>query len=265
MAITKHIEKRFLFQKQLTAEEAEHHDKDYEKFKLEDLSNIKKIPNPGEFEALLLTDQNVLLKAFPVKDDNGKHRFIPEPDPILIYFHTAYMNYRQIAEKRKEIFTILSDSKISESLINQLYDFFSLTNTFIIMSFTAVEAFINKSIPETFIYKKTDKRKTELYTKEQIERYLSFNEKRDVLDEVAGKSFAKAHPSINRFLDNLKDFRDSIVHTKAATDGYTKYDYLYKKALNYRYKETLNAVADFCNYYCDNNDYLKNCSCDQTW
>ncbi len=260
----KHIEKRFLFEKKLTAEELKVFENQSDTFLVEDFSSIKKMPK--DKVGYLVTEANEVIQAFPFKDGQGNLIFIPEPDPVLIYFHTAYLNYRLIHDKKKEIFKILSNVKMTEPVINQLYEYYGLTSSFIILLFTAVEAFINRSIPYNFIYSKPDKRKTETYTKEQIERYLPFNEKRvDILPIVAKKDFAKAHPNINIHIDNLKDFRDGVVHTKTSNDGHTPYDYLYKRAFKFEYEKTLNAVASFMNFYSSNPDYIKECPCSNNW
>lgn len=248
----------------MTKDELTNFESQYETFKIEDFASIKKIPK--DHIGYLVTDANEVIQAFPFKDGQGKVLFIPEPDPILIYFHTAYINYRLINDKRKEIFNILGNGKMTEPVITQLYEYFGFTSSFIILLFTAIEAYINRSIPHNFIYSKPDKRKTETYTKEQIERYLPFNEKRnDIVTLVTGKDFAKAHPQINIYIDNLKDFRDSIVHTKASNDGHTPYDYLYKRALKFEYEKALNSIAAFMNFYHPTPGYIKECPCSNNW
>ena len=67
------------------------------------------------------------------------------------------------------------DSLFEESL--KFYDLIEYAYQSIIFSFTALEAFINICIPESFIWRKTTKKNTEIYTKDQIERYFSWKEK----------------------------------------------------------------------------------------
>lgn len=264
MDIKKHIEKRFLFEKKLSTDELTTFQEKYDAFKLEDIPLLKKVPK--DKKGYLITETNELLQAFPFKNEQGNIVFIPEPDPILIYFHTAYMNYRLIADKRKEILKILGNGKMTEPIITQLYDYFGFTSSFVILLFTAMEAFINRAIPYNFIYEKPDTRRTELYNKEQIEKYLPFNEKRnEILLRVTGKNFAKGHPTISRHIDNLKEFRDAIVHTKASNDGHTPYDYLYKRALNFDYKKALDSVGEFMNFYHEKGEYIKECPCTKNW
>jgi hypothetical protein len=57
---------------------------------------------------------------------------------------------------------------------------------------------------------------------------------------------------------NLKEFRDQIIHTKP-DDNPLMYDSLIKMSLNFKYDETLEAVATFMNYY--RPDYIVECNC----
>ena len=58
---------------------------------------------------------------------------------------------------------------------------------------------------------------------------------------------------------NLKEFRNDIIHTKPKKDAVLWYDNLIKKSLNFKYLETLNAVAKFMNFY--KTDYIIECDC----
>lgn len=257
----KHIKKRFQFQKLATVEEINQLEKVGQYHHYNTVSTLKNPPK--NHQCYLLTDQNYLLTAFHVKL-NGKPFYIPEPDPILIYFNNAYGNYREIREKKNNLIKLLEDNILSESIINELYHYFGLTNGFIIFLFTAIEAFINKNIPENYTYVVKKRNTTESYDKEQIQRYIGFDDKaKKILKEINGKDFGRNHPMKFQHLTNLKDFRDSIVHTKAGQGGLTPYDYLYKKALNFKYEETLHAARDFMNFYVP--AYIEECNCGNDW
>ncbi len=149
-------------------------------------------------------------------------------------------------------------------MIKELYDYFSVTSGFVILLFTALEALMNRCIPNNYIYKRVSERKTELFSKKQIEEYIPFDEKiKNVLTEATNKSFLKQHPKKYTHISNLKEFRNMIVHTKEA-EGQSTYDYLFKKALTFNYAETLDIVKDFCNFY-TKPDYIIECNCSQTW
>ena len=68
-----------------------------------------------------------------------------------------------------------------------LFDFFELMMSQIIFSFSAIETFANIKIPKEFIYrtKRSDKKFTEEYDKEQAERNVSLDIKLDkILPQV---------------------------------------------------------------------------------
>lgn len=62
----------------------------------------------------------------------------------------------------------------------------------------------------------------------------------------------------NALIWQLKEFRDSIIHTKEESNP-LKYDSLIKKSLNFKYEKTLVAVAKFMNHY--KPDYILECEC----
>lgn len=153
------------------------------------------------------------------------------------------------------------NESLSEGLQSQIFEFYGLSNGFIIFLFTTIEAFLNKLIPENYEYKKIQKNKTEIYNHQQIQQYLSFDEKRTkILIKITGKDFSKKYPKKNEHILNLKAFRDSIVHTKT-TNGINKYGEISKAALNFKYQETILAVRDFLNFYI--NEYIEDCPCQQ--
>jgi len=257
----KHILKKFLHQITLPEEIANTVNKSGLNILINGKLTVQKIPKG--MTPYLTTEDNKIFKAFSFQYKN-QTKIIPEPDPILVYFHAAYLNYIQIEEKKQEILDKLSEHKLSEVMINELYGFFSVTSSFVILLFTAIEALTNRCIKKDFIYKKINNRRTELYTKTQIEKYFPFDEKIDeVLPDATGKNFKKHFPMKYSHINNLKDFRDMIAHTKEADDDST-YDYLYKKALTFLYTDTLDAAKDFCNYYVAD-DFIVECPCSQQW
>jgi hypothetical protein len=214
-------------------------------------------------KAVLLMDSNKAVDAFPF-NYRGQTRYIPEPDPILIYFHTAYVYLVQIEDKRDKVLAKTAVSEMSEDVINDLYEYYGLTFSFIMLLFTSLEAFINRSIPKKFEYKKALDKRTEVYNKKQI-HWLNIDEKmKKVLPQIEGKDFGKGHPTLQTIIDNLKDFRNSIVHTREGSEGHTPFDYLFKRAFTFDYRKALNAVKDFCNFY-HAADYIQECPCSKDW
>lgn len=253
----KHIKKNFLHQREYSQKEMNAFGNDlYELEKIGALSNVRV---PKDNRIILFTENNFGIQAFEYSNQ-GKKYFIPEPDPVLIYFHSAQLNLKLIQESKKELLRMLDPTKpMSERVQHQIFSFFSLSSGFIIFLFTTIEAFINKSIPKEYRYKKEQKNKTELYDQQQIQRYISFDEKKTkILTEITRKDFHVSFPMKDQHLVNLKNFRDSIIHTKQSS-GINKYDEICKKSLNFKYQDSIEAVFDFLNFYQPN--YIEECSC----
>jgi len=257
----KHIKRKFLFDVELPEDVASFLDEKKVAINWSEKGKVQKIGK--DMVGYVITEERRMIKTFRYNHQD-EILWIPEPDTVLIYFHSAYMNYRTIKERRVEIIKQIKEMKYTEEVQHALYEFFSVTSGFIIFLFTSVEAFINHSIPQDYIYRKSDRRKTEEYTKEQIERYIGIDEKlNEVLADVHKKSFKKSHPLVNKHIENLKDFRDSIIHTKAVVNENTSFDYLFKKSITFKYEETINAVRDFLNFY--KPGYVEDCSCNNNW
>ena len=257
----KHILKKFLHETELSQEVIDTLKASSLGIPLD--SNLKVNKIPKGMAPFLTTEDNKFFKAFTFNYQN-KVKLIPEPDPILVYFHAAYLNYIQISSRKQEIFDKLSAEKLNEVMIKELYDYFSVTSSFVILLFTALEALMNRAIPNDYTYKRITPRKTELFSKAQIEQFIPFDEKiKNVLNEASSKNFSKQHPLKYTHISNLKEFRNMIVHTKEA-EGASTYDYLYKKALTFNFDDTIDAVKDFCNYY-TKSDFITECTCSQTW
>lgn len=86
----------------------------------------------------------------------------------------------------------------------------------IVLSFSAIEAFANESIPADFVYArhKSSEILVEAANKETIERFLSLDEKlTSVLPEILGCKSPKGTRCWRDYRE-LKDARDRIIHMK---------------------------------------------------
>ncbi len=183
----KHLQKKFLHQIELSPDVIELMGKTKQVISPKDQSKIKTIPKG--MTTFITTEDNKFFKVFTFRHNN-QIKLIPEPDPILVYINAAYLNYIQIKQKKDEIFNKLSDENLNEVMMQELYDFFGTTSSFIILLFTAIEALMNRCIPKDYIYNRITPRKTELFNKKQIEEYIPFDEKlKQVLWNVTNKNF----------------------------------------------------------------------------
>jgi hypothetical protein len=213
---------------------------------------------PKNFNAISITEDNKALMCFPF-NESGRLLYIPEPNPILIYFDSAYSHFKAITERRKTLLNHFKGVKMDEDYLNDLYGFYGSVNGFIILLFTAIEAFINHNIPEEYKYVVQSDRKTEIYNKNQI-MLLPFKEKMGpILKEIFKKDFGHSYKLKYQHIINLKEMRDNIVHLKPEKGTNTPYAYLFKKGLTFKFESTIDAVMDFINFY--KPGYITYCKC----
>jgi hypothetical protein len=138
-----------------------------------------------------------------------------------------------------------------------------MASSYAIFLFSAVEAFVNMSIPKDYKYERSiqDKR-SEIFNRSQLQRYVEFAEKiKTVLPEVTNKNFVVEHTHKFEYLMKLKSFRDEVAHTKVYDGGPTANSYqdLYVMSLVFEYEKTLHYARDFINYH--KPDLIEECDC----
>ena len=254
----KHIKKKFRGERILTEEDKLHIGTKVPTYSIKDGSKELK-----HQKAAIISEAGKIIEAFSYAV-NGKDYLVPEPDPVLIHFNNAYVLFREMQAAKKKLFKILDGGNSDENISQELYLYFGMCNGCIVFLFTAIEAFINKYIPDTYRFEDSKNNRTEVYNKDQIQRHLSFDVKlKEVLPKIEGKDFAKRHPLIWVHINNLKELRDMVVHTKTDSKGKTPYEYIFKKALNFKYEEALHSVRDLINFY--QPDYVVECDCGEDY
>ena len=140
------------------------------------------------------------------------------PSSPALFLNLALQARRQVMEICKdELFREVSDSKWPKNSM-VLIDFFEIMMTQIIFSYSAIEAFSNISIPDKYIYQKNknSSRCTEVYDKDQIERYINLDEKlRKVLPNIFKVDSPTGTKEWNEY-DVLQKLRDRIIHLKSS-------------------------------------------------
>ena len=214
-----------------------------------------------EKHALLVMDSGELIRAFFV-NDGGKACTIPLANPVLIYFNFAQTLLRGLSEtKEKLLKSFTGDEEITEDALMLFYGYFGQASSFVIMLMTSMESFVNQKLDPKLNYSKPEggNKFQRVYDYYQIQRWIPFSEKiSEILDVQQNKSFKRKYPLKQPHLDNLKNLRDLIVHTKAGEKP-DAYDELYKKALGFNFLDTIQAVKDFINFYEEN--LVEPCPC----
>lgn len=216
------------------------------------------------YYGLALTDKNEIVQTF--KYIKGDRTFlIPEPDPIIIYFDTARRFHKSIDSLKSELFLkwIKPEGYNVIAVNGDFYWYFSTVCNYAIFLFLSIEAFVNKSIPNDFEYRKqVQDKKTEIYNKFQIQRNIDFSEKiKSVLPEITGKDFVRDFAHKYELIKKLKEFRDEIVHTKSfeGVNSPNFYEELYVTSLDFEFDKILHAAKDFINYHQEN--LIEECNC----
>lgn len=151
---------------------------------------------------------------------NGKEFSFRTPNNIAVCLNVGNREY----EKAKTLYSALIYPKLvagknkitfEDSELEKLYDYFEHIQTSLIFIYTAVEAFANVAIPETFTHEKLNHRKVkESYNKESIERWLSTTEKIcDILPVILEVSSPKDESFWGNF-KKLEEIRNNIIHQK---------------------------------------------------
>lgn len=147
------------------------------------------------------------------------------PSMIGIQLTIVENNLKKFLELKVEIAEIAKhqnlkykkdDSLFEESL--KFYDLIECAYQSIIFSFTALEAFINICIPESFIWHKTTNKNTEIYTKDQIERHVSWKEKIDILVKEIYEIEEIKREVFWSDLHELEKIRNRLIHVKSTDD-----------------------------------------------
>jgi hypothetical protein len=121
---------------------------------------------------------------------------------------------------------------MDEGYLIALYAFYRAVNGFVILLFTAIEAFINFNIRKNYGYIVDSERRKEIYNKGKI-LLLPFKDKiGSIMKDIFKKDFKHSYGMKYQHINNLKEMRDNIVHLKPEKN-ITSYVYLYKGGLDF--------------------------------
>lgn len=109
------------------------------------------------------------------------------------------------------------DNTIYPKEESDLFDLLQERIESIIFAYTALEAFANESLPDNAVFtnERENKRCTETYNKDQIERFISLDEKiSTIIPQYFGVESPKGKKIWQRYLA-LKKLRDRLIHLKS--------------------------------------------------
>lgn len=207
------------------------------------------------------TTNDTMIQSF-LHNYNGNNAIIPIPDLSLVYFDFAYS--LNIFRKKAEIAMFdklkIKNEKLDDIALKEIYKYFGLASGCLINLFASMESFVNHLVSDCKNYEVIiGDRKTEVYTNEQIQRYLSFDEKvKKVLPQLLGRNFYIKNTSQVQRLVNLKNMRDDIIHTKSNIN-FESQSKLIKSIINFKFDHSFEAVSEFMNFYIP--EYIQDCKC----
>lgn len=243
--------------------------------------NNEKIALISEFreDSLELLDTRFLPPKILVPNDISNYKFLSRdveevnirdskiqfltPSMVAIQVNIANDSIRNIKKLKDRIKKIPSEQKeedrdLGEKIIGhtlEVYEFIEQAQKSIIFSFTALETFINLSIPKDFVWEKTTTRKKEIYNKEQIERYISWKEK---INLVVNDIYKLPEIKQTRFwssLMELLEIRNRLIHIKSSDDTEVLSDILNKDIVRICFSS-----QEYINYISENvteNEHIK--------
>jgi len=154
---------------------------------------------------------------------HGKERIgitIPNATALLLNLsQISHLQAEQLISKclsNKDNFGHLPDSDV--------FTFYEQMMASIVFAYTSLESFVNEELPDEYIHIVVDKRYTQHYNKEQIERHLNLDIKLgDVLPSVLKVKTPKGTKIWDDF-KKLKDIRDRIIHMKTSDRNFSGQD-----------------------------------------
>jgi hypothetical protein len=145
----------------------------------------------------------------------GKERIgITIPNATALLLNLSKMSHLQAEQlinkclSSKDNFGHLPDSDV--------FAFYEQMMASIVFAYTSLESFVNEELPDEYIHIVVDKRYTQHYNKEQIERHLNLDTK---LGDVLPCALKIKSPKGTKIWDDfkkLKDIRDRIIHMKTS-------------------------------------------------
>jgi hypothetical protein len=158
---------------------------------------------------------------------------MPLPNPCAIYLSLANNAAKNAAKLTNKLDEILAKSPLDDGykedykekkikslpseFTSDLFDACQELIACVIFSYTAIEVFANGSIPDDFdfVKERSDKRNTEIYSKEQIERFVNLDTKlHEILPDIRSVKSPKGTKKWENYIW-LKELRDRFVHLKS--------------------------------------------------
>ena len=156
------------------------------------------------------------------------------PNPVGLLLHVYQESKRRTEEIFEEFCQKITEEEFNKgtdkfiSFTKKIYDYINEFQKTILFGYSALETFINISIPEDYSYSVYDNKGiTNVYDKRAIERWISTSIKlSDVLVDIY-KTPSIKNKKIWTYFKNFEEFRNEIIHLK--TDDKKYYHKYFKR------------------------------------
>jgi len=165
----------------------------------------------------------------------NKKIYFYKPNNISLFVNIAHRELKEAKKLYNEFVKIKlkenSPVEFKEEENSKLYDYFERIQLAVISIYTAIEALANVAIPRDFELEKINNKKVkEIWTKDNIERWLTTSEKLgDIVPEIL-KIESPKKIKLWAFFKKLEEIRNDIIHQKS-TDDPNKVDTLFLRKL----------------------------------
>jgi hypothetical protein len=200
-------------------------------------------------------DKAELLNTLEIYDIGKTKIEFTTPNIITMFInicHREYLNSFKIYNKL--ILPILKKEKnykFEGENLTELYDYIESVNISIIFAYNAVEAFVNISIPDNYIFnKKNNKGINESWDKKTIQRWMSTSEKMiNILPQLRNVE----KPNMKLFwpdFKKLEELRNDIIHPKQLSKEVNTINEIHKEFFNSRIFKIIKSIKSVLNHFC---------------
>ncbi|GIQ57644.1 hypothetical protein Flavo103_07800 [Flavobacterium collinsii] len=183
---------------------------------------------------------------------NKEKYIVQEINPVTILYSNAVMCHRLLVDKRNQLISGSPKVKGSHRVITNPSDFanfFQVSVNMIVNLQATVESFANRLIPNDLGFFDANGREFQPSIAHKINTTLPL---------IKGKKIKRKE---SNYLRQLIEIRNEIVHLKPAGDVNSAYKIVYRKLINFKYFEVLQAVKTFVNFY--EEGLIEECSCEK--
>lgn len=175
------------------------------------------------------------------------------PNSIGIFLTLADNNIKdgkEIFNSKLKFLENITSSHMDEIELQSklIYDYIDKIQSAIIFGYTALESFINTSIPHDFTYKgyNPTRKEYQIYNKHEIERFIKMKVKVNV---IMPKIFSvpKLNEQMQETFLEFKSLRDNLIHLKS-----NEQNEFYKNYFNYDIFEKLDISKKIIIYFINN-------------